>query len=82
MTLRDTEGERVSRIVDTLLEYIERNPHAADTLDGISRWWLADGESNSREDLSSALDRLVAQGRFDTYVSPDGHCRWRKRHAG
>jgi hypothetical protein len=81
MTARDTGGERVSRIADVLLRYIESNPHASDTLDGIGRWWLAN-ESISREDLSRALAKLVADGRLDTFASPDGRCHWRKRQAG
>ena len=81
MTLGDTGSERGSRIADALLEYVESNPHASDTLDGIGRWWLANDETISREDLSRALDKLVADGRFEIYTSPDGHCRWRKRHA-
>ena len=79
--LRDTGDERVSRVAVALLEYVERNPNASDTIDGIGRWWLANDKWVSREDLSRALDRLVAEGRFDTHISPDGQCRWRKRRA-
>jgi len=78
---RDAGDERVSRIAVALLEYAESNPHASDTLDGIGRWWLTNANSVSREDLSRALDKLVAEGRFDTHISPDGQCRWRKRQA-
>jgi hypothetical protein len=81
MTLHDTESERVGRIGDALLAYLERHPDAADTLDGISLWWLAHDESPSRADLACALDKLVAEERLHKYTSPEGSCLFRKRHA-
>jgi hypothetical protein len=40
MTLHNTGSEGMRRIVNSLLEYLERNPDASDTLDGISQWWF------------------------------------------
>ena len=47
-----------------ILDYLARNPHAEDTIEGIQRWWIADPLNNSVsiEALQHALDLLVDKG--------------------
>ena len=71
----------MKRVANALLAYVERNPNAADSLDSIGRLWLAQDEPFSRDDLSRALDRIIADGCIEKHVSPDGHCLFRKRNA-
>jgi hypothetical protein len=56
-----------------LRQYLERNPDAADSLDGIRRWWLPQSlQSVGNERLQVALDGLVASGEMQVRCLPDG----------
>jgi hypothetical protein len=43
--------------------YLRRQPQAADTSDGISRWWLPAGKW-SLDEVEEALSQLAAEGRL------------------
>jgi uncharacterized protein YhfF len=77
----DAAGRPVGQLATVILDYIERNPDAADTVDGISRWWLGPDNSASRDDVLRALETLVAEERLLKCVMPDGRCLFCKRHA-
>jgi hypothetical protein len=34
------EQERLVEVVDAILRYLHSHPHAADTVEGIAKWWL------------------------------------------
>lgn len=59
-----------------LIAYWRSNPHAADTADGIQRWWLAD-LSLSRHAIDAALQHLVDEGRATAVTAADGRVRYR-----
>lgn len=63
------EGE----IERSVLAYLRQHPLAADTLRGISNWWLPQQryEGDDRR-IGHALDRLVAQGVLHRDELPDG----------
>jgi hypothetical protein len=48
------------RIIDDILRYIESNPAASDTAQGIAKWWLEDKYPLS--EVMEALAALVAEG--------------------
>lgn len=50
-------------IASRILEYIQKNPDAGDTLEGIVRWWL-DSEmiNKSVEEVAKALEALIEKG--------------------
>lgn len=54
-----------------LRRYCAEHPNAADTVDGIQRWWLADFAC-SRQDIELALGELVKRGEFAERSLPDG----------
>lgn len=70
----------MAQLAAAILDYVERNPDAADTVDGVSRWWLGPNNSASRDDVLHALERLVAEERLLKRVSPDGRCFFCRRH--
>ena len=58
---------------DALLQYIQRNPDAADTLRGVMSWWLpAQFHERAEKDVEQAIEWLVAQGDLRKTVLVDG----------
>lgn len=56
-----SENDDIIRLRDAVRDYVEHNPNAADTLEGIARWWLASGPGQiNRDRLQKALDSLVS----------------------
>ncbi len=46
-----------------LLDYLEKNPDAGDTLEGIADWWLEQQRVEQVvDDVADALDYLVQKG--------------------
>jgi hypothetical protein len=58
---------------EVLRRYLARNPDAADSRDGIRRWWLPETlHSVSDGMLLEALEGLVATGEMQVRDLPDG----------
>lgn len=61
------------RFLEKALEtYLLEHPAAADTLDGIARWWLPQQEPEHPEDLSRALENLAIRGVLHRHILPGG----------
>ena len=55
---RRTEADPVHAI----LAYLASHPHAADSAQGVARWWLgSSGSALALSDVESALKQLVAR---------------------
>lgn len=60
-------------ISNQIAKYLASRPQAADSLSGISRWWLTGAvRKASLECVQQALDKLVAQGIVHTEVHAGG----------
>lgn len=60
MTSEETE---IARLREAILDYLRRNPEAADTLGGIVNWWLpATPGRLEASRVERALEQLVAEG--------------------
>jgi hypothetical protein len=68
------DGPKLVRIIATRIErYLARHPHAADSAEGILRWWLGRLAAQvSAADVESALDLLVRRGVAACRTLPDG----------
>jgi hypothetical protein len=64
-------SETHSSLEQALEGYCALHPNAADTVEGVRRWWLAD-PAIPLADVEVALDALVARGRLDIRRLPDG----------
>lgn len=64
------------RLVIVLARYLQAHPHASDTPDGISAWWLGDRSEPAR--VQEALDFLVAVGLMERLSGADGRARYRR----
>ncbi len=74
----DDEVERIALLVE---RYASLHPTAADTPQGIARWWLADAGEFDLKRVEAALDLLVQRGRLQRQPLPDGNASYRRaRH--
>jgi hypothetical protein len=54
---------RLSKVARDILGYLERNPHAGDTLMGVARWWVPQQRIHTAvQKVQRALDQLVKLG--------------------
>lgn len=61
----DSDPE-IRAISEAIVSYVGRWPEAADTVDGIARWWLgADFPSVSPERVEQAVEGLCEQGSME-----------------
>ena len=59
----DNDGRRIAEVAEEILGYLKSHPHAADTLHGITDWWVMRQRLNvSMDVVRAALDRLEQQG--------------------
>ena len=68
-----SEAEQIESAVREIEHYLRAHPHASDTLQGVSDWWLEALDSPLRADLlQAALDRLVERGILEARPIPGG----------
>ncbi len=61
----DSEAE-VVRIANDIKKYLADHPNAADTLDGITKWWfLRQRFTESAQLVQKALDYLVSESQVE-----------------
>jgi len=58
-------------VAELIARYLDLNPHAADTAEGIARWWLAETSVTTRV-VQRALDELLDHGRIAASPGLDG----------
>jgi hypothetical protein len=70
--------ELLDDIAERLRGYLDANPDAADTIEGVEQWWLADVTIDQwvRASLERALERLVDEGRLVKRTGADGSVIW------
>ena len=65
--------DHVSEVADAILRYLARHPDAADTSEGIARWWMPADHAADPDAVLSALARLEAQGLVHRRINADQH---------
>jgi hypothetical protein len=69
----EPDTDVVRAMVAEIARYLEAHPGAADTAEGIQRWWLSQQLADEpAATLSDALDALVARGVIASTTLPDG----------
>lgn len=67
------EGGCDNEVESAVLAYLDRHPHAADTLDGITDWWLPRQRYiTARNRIEAVLSRLVEAGVLRLRRLPNG----------
>ena len=70
-----TPGPDVEQIARDIEGYLSRHPEAADTAEGIARWWLIQSQVEAQlPRLEFALELLVNRGVLIRRRLPDGNC--------
>jgi len=67
------QEERLVEIGDAILRYLDSHPRAADTSEGIARWWVPPEYRVDSDSICSALERLESQGRVHRRINADRH---------
>ena len=65
--------DHVSEVADAILRYLARHPDAADTDEGIAKWWISGPRSADTDAVLAALARLEAQGLVHRRINADQH---------
>lgn len=60
-------------IATAILLYLERHPAAADTAEGITKWWLPEGSHADLAEVERSLHKLLAQGCISRQTNADQH---------
>lgn len=67
------EEQKAEVLAQDILRYLERNPQAGDTLEGIAQWWLAQQFIDRLvDDVADALESLVRKGSVETHSPRSG----------
>jgi CTP-dependent riboflavin kinase len=70
MSERDID---IHAIADEIRRYLSAHPDAADSRDGVLRWWLTRQRiEESADAVQRALEYLVSQGKITRKVMQDG----------
>jgi Fe2+ or Zn2+ uptake regulation protein len=67
------QDERLTGVVEAILRYLHSHPDAADTVEGIAKWWLPANWCVDACTVQSALARLEAQGLVHRRTNADAH---------
>ena len=62
----------VDNLVRVLESYIASRPSAADTLEGIARWWIGGENQPSLSRVEAALELLMQRAVVTRFPLPDG----------
>jgi Fe2+ or Zn2+ uptake regulation protein len=66
--------QEISSLVIELTEYFETHPNAADSLEGITKWWIKKKDpASSQASVLSALEYLCAEGIVVKTSGPAGN---------
>ncbi len=71
------EAEATDNVAKKILRYLNENPNAADTVDGILEWWLLKQSMvEERQVVERALRALVASDLIRTVHSADSRTHY------
>jgi len=77
------DNAAVAALAEQIARYLEANQGARDTVDGITRWWIARQRLlETRSMVEKALQQLETQGRVRSGRTPGGELVYGATDAG
>lgn len=75
----DESALMIDRLHNAILRYLQSNPDAADSLEGVMNWWLPKlgYEQVSTESVRQTLERLIAAAVVEKMPLVDGTVLYR-----
>ena len=81
MNTRPTK--EVLEIAEVISRYLSERPGAAETVEGITKWWLARLRYNdSTENVEAALNHLILEGEVTALKTGGGKTIYQKASSG
>jgi hypothetical protein len=74
MSANSDEDARI--VTAAIVRYLRAHRDAADTVDGVARWWL--GRQSQRETVEHAMAMLVERRVAERHTLPDGTVVFRR----
>ncbi|WP_428243230.1 hypothetical protein [Gynuella sp.] len=76
----DLDAQPYQSAADAILRYLAQRPEAAETVEGVAKWWLARQRyDDSVRLVQQALDYLEKQGEVEKMSITDGQVLYRKK---
>ncbi len=67
------DEQEIKRVAREIESYLQSHPAAADSLEGVAKWWLTLQRFNDALAIvQEALDYLISNGRVARAKNPDG----------
>jgi hypothetical protein len=77
------EADEIDALARQILQYLRMHSSAADTPQGIARWWLQRQRfEEAVERVQTALDQLVASAQVEARNTPTGAVLYTLRQSG
>lgn len=75
------DKSKIISIAGEIRRYLVKTPSAAETVDGIARWWLSRQRfEDSVELVQAALDYLESKGEVEKQTSTAGYVTYRRSY--
>jgi hypothetical protein len=72
--------DSTAQLAGVILRYITSHPDACDTLQGVSKWWVARQRyEDSRTRVAAALELLLEQRQIESSIGADGQVVYRAK---
>lgn len=69
----DNDDVELENVENAINQYLQQYPQAADTVEGIAKWWLPRFEiSLPLESVRRVLEKMVAAGKLNRLEKHDG----------
>ena len=73
------DEQDIKRVAREIERYLQSHPAAADSLEGVAKWWLTlQRYNNALATVQEALEYLIADGRIAKVKNPDGAYIYKK----
>lgn len=73
MPHKPTQDEQLEKVADEIIRYLQQHQFAADTLEGISHWWITRQRiEEDKQRVHAALEYLVERRQLHCRQLPDG----------